>query len=171
MLTRGRVLAVALRAIAALTTAFCLTGAPAGDSALQPLTVCEVLKDLPANDGKVIPVLGRYSFRRDGRSINEEACGPKPAAGEPELPNSIRLTDDAKSGPKPPDVFALDGTVVNRKLKLVQEQTSLRTFRFGTPDYDRWAVVYGRIETNKGKPGTATLVYRGDGVILYLHEN
>jgi hypothetical protein len=68
-------------------------------------------------------------------------------------------------------VFALDAVSVSRKLKVVQEQTSLRTFRFGTPDYDRWAVVYGRIEVDKNKPGEAHLVYRGDGVILFLHEN
>lgn len=161
MLTRGRVLGVALWASAA----------PAADNALQPSTVCEVLKDLTANDGKVMAVLGRYSFRRDGRSINQEACGPKPGPGETPAPNSIRLTDDSKSGPKPPDVFALDAAAVTRKMKQVQEQTSLRSFRFGTPDYDRWAVVYGRIEADKSKPGSAHLVYRGDGVILFLHEN
>jgi len=161
MLTRGRVLAIALWAIAA----------PAADNALQPITVCEVLQDLPANDGKVIAVLGRFSFRRDGRSINQEACGPKPPAGETAPPHSIRLTDDTKSGPKPPEVFALDAVTVSRKLKQVREHTSLRTFRFGTSDYDRWAVVYGRIEAEKARPGAAHLVYRGDGVILFLHDN
>jgi hypothetical protein len=145
--------------------------APAADNTLQPLTVCEVLKDLPANDGKILAVLGRFSFRRDGRSINQETCGPKPAAGETAPPNSIRLTDDAKSGPKPPEVFALDAATLSRKLKEVQEHTSLRTFRFGTPDYDRWAVVYGKIEAEKSRPGAAHLVYRGDGVILFLHNN
>jgi hypothetical protein len=81
------------------------------------------------------------------------------------------LTDDSKSGPRPPEVFAVDGAALSRKLKAVQERTSLRTFRFGTPDYDRWAVVYGRIEADTGKAGSARLVYRGDGVILFLHEN
>lgn len=161
MLIRGRVLAIAFWAI----------GARAADTALQPITVCEVLKDLPSYDGKVVAVLGRFSFRRDGRSINQEACGSKPAAGEPAPPTSIRMTDDSKAGPKPPEVFALDAAAVTRKLKLVQEQTTLRAFRFGTPDYDRWAVVYGRVEGEKNKPGTAHLVYRGDGVILFLHEN
>ena len=164
MLNRGRVLAIALWAIAA----------PAADTALEPMTVCEVLKDLPSLDGKAVPVLGRFSFRRDGRSLNQEACGEKPAPGEPLPPNSIRLSDDSKTGPKPPDVFALDGVAVTHKLKLVQEHTSLRTFRFGTPDYDRWAVVYGRVEIDKSKPAApaiARLVYRGDGVVLFLHEN
>src|SRR5690242_18592770 len=123
MRIRGRVLAIALWAIAA----------PSADNALQPLTVCEVLHDLPTHGGKVLAVLGRFSFRRDGRTINQESCGAKPAPGEAALPNSIRLLDDSKSGPKPPEVFALDAVAVNRKLKLIQEQTSLRTFRFGTP--------------------------------------
>ena len=161
MLTRGRVLAVALWAM----------GAPAADNTLQPLTVCEVLKELPSYDGKVVAVLGRYSFRRDGRSINQETCGAKPAPDEATAPNSIRLTDDSKLGPKPPEVFALDAVAVSRKLKLVQEHTALRTFRFGTPDYDRWAVVYGRVEAEKNKPGAAHLIYRGNGVILFLHDN
>jgi hypothetical protein len=168
MLNRGRVLAFALWAIAA----------PAADNALQPLTVCEVLEDLPAHDGKPVAVLGRFSFRRDGRSINQETCGDKPAPGEPPLPHSLSLADDAKTGPKPPEVFALDGATLERKMKLIRQHTSLRTFRFGTPDYDRWAVVYGRIEIDKSRPPadhpappTARLVYRGDGVILFLHEN
>jgi hypothetical protein len=161
MLCRGRVLVIALWGFAAA----------AADNALVPLTVCEVLKDLPAEDGKVVPVLGRFSFRRDGRSINEESCGPKNAAAETDPPNTIRLTDDSKTGPKPPEVFALDGAAVSRKLKAVQEHTRLRTFRFGTPDYDRWAVVYGRIEADKSKAGSASLIYRGDGVVLFLREN
>ena len=144
--------------------------APAADNALEPLTVCEVLSDLHAHDGKTVAVLGRYSFRREGRSINQEAC-PAAAPGEPAPPHSISLTDDSKSAPKPPDVFALDAVALNRKLKTVQEKTSLRTFRFGTPDYDRWAVVYGRIEADKSKSGGALLVYRGNGVVLFLREN
>ena len=161
MLRRGRVLVIALGAFAAT----------AADNALSPLTVCEVFKDLAAEDGKVVAVLGRFSFRRDGRTINEEFCGSKPAPGEPAPPNAIRLADDSKTGPKPPEVFALDAAAVSRKLKEIQEHTSLRVFRFGTPDYDRWAVVYGRIETDKSKAGSARLVYRGDGVVLFLHDN
>jgi hypothetical protein len=161
MLCRGRFSIIAFWTFTAL----------AADNALVPVTVCEVLKDLPAQDGKVVAVLGRFSFRRDGRTINEETCDPKPSSGEPAPPNFIRLIDDSKSGPKPPEVFALDGPAVSRKLKAVQEHTSLGNFRFGTADYDRWAVVYGRIEADKSKTGGARLVYRGDGVILFLHEN
>jgi hypothetical protein len=145
--------------------------ATAADTALEPLTVCEVLKDVPTQDGKTVAVLGRFSFRREGRTLNEESCGMNREAGEPPPPNAIRLTDDSKNGPKPPEVFALDGSAVNRKLKTIQEHTRLHTFRFGTADYDRWAVVYGRLEVDKAKPPAARLVYRGDGVVLFLHEN
>jgi len=118
-----------------------------------------------------VAVVGRFSFRRDGRTLNEDSCGTNAGPGEATPPNAIHLIDDAKSGPKPPEVFALDGAALNRKLKNVKERTKLRTFRFGTVDYDRWAVVYGRIESDKGKPAGARLVYRGDGVVLFLHEN
>jgi hypothetical protein len=145
--------------------------AAAADNALEPLTVCEVLKDIPTHDGKAVAVLGRFSFRRDGRTLNEESCGAGPESGAPPAPNSIRLADDVKAGPKPPEVFALDAAALNRKLKAMQEHTRLHTFRFGASDYDRWAVVYGRIESDKAKPPGARLVYRGDGVVLFLHEN
>jgi hypothetical protein len=158
---RGRVLVIGIWAMLAT----------AADTALEPLTVCEVLKDVPTVDGKSLAVLGRFSFRRDGRTLNEESCGTNPEPGAPPPPNAIRLTDDTKNGPKPPEVFALDAGAVNRKLKAIQEHTRLHTFRFGTADYDRWAVVYGRIESDKAKPPGARLVYRGDGVILFLHEN
>jgi hypothetical protein len=158
---RGRVLVIGIWAMLAT----------AADTALEPLTVCEVLKDVSAHDGKTLAVLGRFSFRRDGRTLNEESCGPTPEAAGPPPPNLIRLTDDSRNGPKPPDIYALDASAVNRKLKTIQEHTRLHTFRFGTADYDRWAVVYGRIESDKAKPPGARLIYRGDGVVLFLHEN
>ena len=149
---------------------------PAADNPIEPFSVCEVLKDLPAHEGHVLALLGRFSFRRDGRSLNEETCGDKPAPGEPPQATSVRLTDDVKAAPKPPAVFELDAVTITRKLKQVREHTSLRTFRFGTPDYDRWAVVYGRLEVEKTSTAqnqvtlTARLVYRGDGVVLFLHD-
>src|SRR5690242_5656143 len=102
---RGRVLVIGIWAMLAT----------AADTALEPLTVCEVLKDVPTVDGKSLAVLGRFSFRRDGRTLNEESCGTNPEPGAPPPPNAIRLTDDTKNGPKPPEVFALDAGAVNRK--------------------------------------------------------
>lgn len=143
--------------------------ATAADTALEPLTVCEVLRDVPTQDGKAVAVLGRFSFRREGRTLNEESCGTSPESGGAPLPSVIRLTDDSKAGPKPPDVYAIDSAALNRKLKAMQEHTRLHTFRFGTSDYDRWAVVYGRVESDKAKTPAVRLVYRGDGVVLFLH--
>ena len=48
----------------------------AADSPLAPVTVCEILKDLPIHEGKEVAVLGRYSFRQSGRWIAEQACDP-----------------------------------------------------------------------------------------------
>ncbi len=145
---------------------------PAAESPVEPVTVCEALKDLSAHEGRTVALLGRFSFRRDGRSLNEESCAEKPPAGDAApLPNSVRLVDDVKLGPKPPEVYELDAAAISRKLKQVREHTTLRTFRFGTSDYDRWAVVYGRLEIEGGKGAVrARLVYRGDGVVLFLHE-
>jgi len=50
-----------------------------------------------------------------------------------------------------PGDFELDAVALSRKLALMQQHTSLGKFRFGTPDYDRWAVVYGRVETRKAE--------------------
>jgi hypothetical protein len=60
---------------------------------------------------------------------------------------------------------------VNRKFADVRRRTSLGKFRFGTPDYDRWAVVYGRVVSRKGEAASqapAELVFRGSGVIVFL---
>jgi hypothetical protein len=141
--------------------ALCALAVPAADGPVEPLTVCETLKELSVNEGKVLAVLGRFSSRQDGRTLNEETCSEKA--------NSIRLNEDVKLGPKPPQVFELDGVAVTRKLKQVKEHTSLHTFRIGSPDYDRWAVVYGRLEVEKN--AAVRLVYRGDGVVVFLHDN
>lgn len=60
---------------------------------------------------------------------------------------------------------------MNRKFDDLRKRTSLGKFRFGSSDYDRWAVVYGRVESRKGesaKKAAADLVFRGDGVVLFL---
>ena len=140
--------------------------AQAADPPLIPLTVCEILRDLPSHEGKSAAVLGRYSFRETGRWLGEQACDP--AGTSPPL---LWLVEDSKDGPKPPDNFDLDGVALRRELAEMRRHTSLGKFRFGTPDYDRWAVVYGRVEARKGdaaKKAAANLVFRGDGVIVFL---
>ena len=56
--------------------------------------------------------------------------------------------------------------MLNKKFAELTHRTSLGKFRFGTPEYDRWAVVYGRVVARKGdaaKKAPADLVFRGDG--------
>jgi len=132
---------------------------------IVPVTVCEVLANATAHEGHDVAVLGRYSFRKDGRWIGEQSCG---GSGTPAL---LWLTEDAAAGPKPPDDFELDASTLNRKFAEMAKKTSLGKFRFGTPDYDRWAVVYGRVVLRKGNDAArapADLIFRGSGVVVFL---
>ena len=135
---------------------------------LTPLGVCEVLHNLTSFEGKEVAVLGRYSFRADGRWISEQVCdAPSPA------PPTLWLVEDTKDAPKPPENFEIDGAVLHRKLAEIGRHTSLGKFRFGTADYDRWAVIYGRVEARKGddaRKAPANLLFRGSGVVVFVSE-
>ena len=136
------------------------------DAPLVPLTVCEILYDLPAQNGKTVVAIARYSFRPNGRWISEQACNP--ASDAPPL---LWLTEDAAGAPKPPADFALDAAVLRRKFTEIQRHTTLAKFKFGNPEYDRWAMVYGRVDARKGdalKQAAANLVYRGSGAVVFL---
>ena len=131
--------------------------------ALVPITVCEVLADLPSHEGKNLAVLGRYSFRKEGRWLGEEACGG--ATG------TLWLNEDSTAAPRLPGSFELDNLVLTKKFADMVKHTALGKFRFGQPEYDRWAVVYGRIAPRKGddaKKAPAELVFRGSGVVVFL---
>ena len=131
----------------------------AADPPVAPMTVCEVLRDLPAYEGKDVAVLGRYSFRSSGTWVGEQACQPALTGAA-----TLTLVED-KEAPKLPESYTLDAVALHRKLVEVQHRTSLGKFRFGTPDYDRWAVIYGRVGK---RGGGAALVFRGSGVIVML---
>jgi hypothetical protein len=143
----------------------CVAAFPA-DPPLAPLTVCDVVRDLATQEGKALAILGRYSFRASGRTLAEQACDP--AAPVPPL---LRLVEDRNDGPRPPDSYELDAAELRRKLTDVQKRTSLGKFRFGSPEYDRWAVVFGRVEAAKGedaRQAPANLAFRGDGVVMFV---
>jgi hypothetical protein len=81
------------------------------------------------------------------------------------------LTEDTYTGPKPVANLAFDAVVLNKKFAALTHRTSLGKFRFGQPEYDRWAIVYGRVISRKGDAAhkaAADLVFRGDGVIVFL---
>jgi hypothetical protein len=136
------------------------------DAPLVPLTVCEILRDLPAKNGETAVVVSRYSFRQHGRWIGEDACEPASA-----VPSLLWLTEDPAGAPKPPGDFELEAAVLHRKITEIQRHTTLGKFKFGNPEYDRWAMVYGRVETRTGdaaKQAPANLVYRGSGAVVFL---
>jgi hypothetical protein len=158
------------------------------EPAIQPVTVCEVLQDLPAYDGKVAAVVGRFSSRQAGRWLGEQKCAHKFAVGDQEWPNAFWVTYDPQDAPKPPAVLAVDAALLAQKLRDVKLGTSLTKLPFGSTDYDNWAVVYGRIETRKdlvtltvngprkngfgyGESSPARLVCHGDAVVIFLNED
>ena len=163
---------------------------------IVPLTVCEVLRDLPAETGKTVAVLGRYSYRETGGSwVSEDSCGapsgqsqstippgqPQNGPASPQPQNGLAelwMVVD-RNGPRLPDDYELDAPALHRKLAEMQRHTSLAKFRFGTPDYDRWAVIWGRIEprkadeprkTDEPRKAAANLSYRGEGTIYYITQ-
>lgn len=153
---------VFLLAVLAILPATC------ADAPITPLTVCEILNELAMYDGKPVAALGRYSFRDKGRWLSEQACASTPPADP-----TLWLVEDTNDGPHPPNNFELDAPAVERKLAEVRKRTSLEKFRFGSADYDRWALVYGRVETRRGdaaKIAPADLIFRGDGVVVFLNQ-
>lgn len=110
-------------------------------------------------------VFGRYSFRPSGQWIGEQACA-SPVEAAPQL----WVLEDPK-GPRPPSDFEIDAAVVRHKFADISKRTTLAKFRFGAPDYDRWAIIYGRVEQRKGddvKKAKANLLIRGSGVIVFV---
>src|SRR3954453_9772507 len=160
LLVKEHTVLLRLLTLALLATAFGV----AADPPIPTETVCEVLADLPALEGKEVAVLGRFSFRRDGRWIGEQSCGDTSAAAP-----MLWLTEDSDSGPKPPANFEFDSALLNKQFAAMVKKTTLGKFRFGTPEYDRWAVVYGRVVARKAdKRAAADLLFRGDGVVVFL---
>jgi hypothetical protein len=139
--------------------------AACADGTIVPRTVCEIVQNLAAQDGKIVAAVGRYSFRADGRWVGEQSCeaaGPTP---------SLWMVEDLKDGPRPPEPLNLDKAALKKKFADVQRRSALGKFHFGTADYDRWAVVYGRVERRTGddaKKAPANLVFRGSTLIFVI---
>jgi hypothetical protein len=156
-----------------------------GEAPLEPVTVCEVLKDSKLYDGRVVALLGRYSYRTEGRWIGEDTCKiPENSTNTPS-PEIIWLSYAPDSAPRMVSGYTVDGAAVAQKILLVKKNTTLRKFRFGSPDYDRWAVVYGRLRVEEkvasesGKKdarpqprngAAAELLYAGDGYVMFLRD-
>jgi hypothetical protein len=135
-------------------------------SAPQPVTVCEALAHPDDYAGKPVLVVGRFSFREYGRFLSEKGC-------------VLRVVLDGKNGPVPPDAFAVDNGAASRKLTAVRKTTALANFRFGSSDYDRWAMIYGLVEP--GPPpekhggrefddASAQVLCHSQTLVIFLHE-
>jgi hypothetical protein len=136
------------------------------DRGIVPLSVCDLLRDLPAHDGQAVALVGRYSYRTNARWVSQQGC-----AGLPDGQATLWMVEDSKEAPKAPDIFEFDATALDKKLAEVQEHTPLGKFRFGVMDYDRWAVIYGRVDVRKGedaKKYPANLVIRSNAMIISL---
>ena len=159
-----RFLFVTLRVgFAVLLTAAVL---PSADRGIVPVSVCEVLRDLPAHEGQTVAVVGRYSYRTNSHWLDQQGCQLAPAVAP-----SLRLVENLSDAPKPSGVLQFDAAELDKRLLEVQQHTPLGKFRFGSTDYDRWAVVYGRVESRKAGDDArfgANLVIRGTAVIIFL---
>ena len=153
----------------------------AAEASEPVVRVCDVIRNLPLYVGKVVAIVGRFSYREEGRFLSEEMCeGLK--SGELESSNAIPVFFDTKAAPKPPQGLSIDRHLVYKELEIIKRQTSLASFRFGSEDYDRWAVAYGRVEMMKGsptrpknsgkkfEPATARLICASASMIIFLTD-
>ena len=156
-------------------------GLHAADAPLPVVRVCEILRDLPSYHGKVVAVVGRFSYREAGRFLSEKTCGSAKSESHPDSA-AIRVLYDSKSAPKLPAVLSLDRSLVDKELELIRRETSLASFRFGSQYYDRWAVVYGRIEINQDsdtrsksvagefEPALAKIICASSTMVVFLAD-
>jgi len=161
----------------------CLTGAGlhAAEDSLPVVRVCDVLRDLPSYYGKVAAVVGRFSYREEGKFLSEKTCDSMKSEGHAD-PAAILVVYDAKSAPKPARDLYFDRSLIDKELELIRRHTSLASFRFGSQDYDRWAVVYGRIEMNKDsaagskplrnefQPAAARIICTSKSMVVFLAD-
>ena len=124
------------------------------------MPVCQATANRKDLGEKPVALLGRYSFReagaRKGRWLGQEGC------------SVVRLVVDARNAPKPSEPVAFNQPALEEKLAQIRRHTTLAKFRFGSADYDRWAVVIGRLESSGQQE--LQLVYRGDGAVFFLAE-
>ncbi len=158
----------------------------AEEPAVQPVRVCDIVQDPAAFGGRVVAVVGRYSFRQNGRFLSEQSCGSGGPSGQSGRSSMLPVRFDQKAAPKTPEHLEIGAKVVNQLLRLIQQRTALAKFPFGTPEYDRWAIVYGRVEprqhvetvavssatpTTPSAPPGMQLICAGDGVVVFIVDH
>ena len=111
-------------------------------------------------------LLGRVSKRENGRWIGQDSC-----EGMAGGPKSLTVHFDRQAGPLPPDQFALNTALAKIKFREAAEHTKLQEFRFGSGDYDRWAIVFGRVNfadspSSDATGKTGSVLCRGEAMIF-----
>jgi len=139
-------------------------------ASVRPTRVCEVLRRPAEYEGRAMMIVGRLSARGGERFLGEEKCGD---GGKAAL---LELHADAAAGPKPDGSIDVDTAAVERSVAEMKKSTALRNFPFGSGDYDRWALVYGRVEMSGssekpvGDRFAGRVVLRSDSLVIFLND-
>ncbi len=152
---------------------------------MKPLRACEVLQNMEQYANKTVLVLGRFSFRENGRFLGEKACTQELKRGDFTWPSVMRVLFDSDAGPKAPEPLAIDAPAVYQLLSVLKQTTSLTRFRFGTSSYDRWALIYGKLQptpefsksvrpdtraAKEFEPAPAQIVCRSNAMVIFLAD-
>jgi Gram-negative bacterial TonB protein C-terminal len=125
-----------------------------GPGGVKPVTVCEVLSNPVAYDGKDIALLGRFDHSPDGNWLSEETCPSALIVDGYTWPNQVWI-GGGESAPDPRfGLLVLDPIALSEKLESVRRTTHLRLEETGTSSGPRmvsqsWEVMFGRIEARE----------------------
>jgi hypothetical protein len=128
---------------------------------LRPLTVCEVLADLPKFDGTMVAVLGRLDTTDRGKSLLQKGCSDGGGANQVA---QFQVVDN----PRPPlpkiGPWHLDGKAVREKWAIVRRTTNLELVRPSPKAtvFRCWEVVYGRLRVTVDSP--PSILSSGDDI-------
>jgi hypothetical protein len=143
---------------------------------IVPVRVTEALQQLEKLSGKMVAIIGRFSFRESGRYLSEHPC----ENGQEGQEGVMRVTLDTASRSASITRIEFDGAAVRRELATVKRCNPLKKIRYGSPEYERWAMVYGRLEQPRksNEPGpppdkefphiAASVVCGGEAAIIFL---
>jgi hypothetical protein len=159
-------------------------GQPEPDQPVKPVTVCEVLGDLPKFSGKGLAILGRLDCQS---SLIDRTCFlaqdhcERPITTEAFVwPTNIWIAEYWDEGiPKPPSANPLiDEPTLIDKLSLLRKTTKLRSHRkdvFKT--LNGWGVAYGKVYSSPQLESKPSCVdkgcrgFRGAPVALIINRD
>jgi len=125
---------------------------------LKPVTVCEVLEDLPRYKDQTVAVVGRLSSNAfDGAWLSQGACNSTASPSKSTWPYSIFIGCLGSRPDAIPGNLDVDDEVLKAKIEILRRTTKLEYYNaivIPKPGTQRktirlretWSVVYGRIE-------------------------